>query len=256
MGYTPAFDTIYTGTLYGRWPAAPVWASLLPLLNRHGEIDMSIEAICGMTGWPRDLLEEGIRQLMEPDPHSRTPGHNGVRLEPLVQGRPWGWRAVNHPVYREKARKMNYDAARTESGKDAERKRQSRAVPTHPDGTGESRAVPLSDSDSDSNTDSEKNPQGKTPVGKNARKRATSASTVFPLDFALDDALRAQALKRAADCDVDEAFVQFRAHHQARESKFVNWRQAWTTWVGNFEQFGYPKRKANGVAPGMEGVRW
>jgi hypothetical protein len=104
MGYTPAFDSIYTGTLYGRWPAAAVWASLLPLLDRHGVIDMSVEAICGMTGWPRDLLVEGIRQLMEPDPYSRTPGHNGVRLAPLVEGRPWGWRAVNHALYREKAR--------------------------------------------------------------------------------------------------------------------------------------------------------
>ncbi len=129
------------GTLYGRWPAAAVWASLLPLFDKNGVLDISMQAICGMTGWPLDLLEQGIQQLMEPDPKSRTPDHDGRRLIPLDANRPWGWRAVNHSKYREKARKQNYDDKRTESGADAERKRQSRAVPTSPD---ESRAVPLS----------------------------------------------------------------------------------------------------------------
>lgn len=148
MGYTPAFDTIYTGTLYGRWPAAPVWASLLPLLDRHGNLDMSVEAICGMTGWPRDLLLEGIRQLTEADPHSRTPGNNGARLVSLVEGRPWGWRAVNHGIYREKARKQLHDERRKESGENAERMASRRAEtrddPTRPAKT---RDDPLSDSD-------------------------------------------------------------------------------------------------------------
>jgi hypothetical protein len=139
------------GTLYGRWPAAAVWASLLPLLDKNGVLDISMQAISGMTGWPLDLLEKGIQQLMEPDAKSRTPDHDGRRLVLLDEARPWGWRAVNHSKYREKARKQNYDAARTESGADAERKRASRAVPRSPD---ESRAVPLSDT----NTNTDKTP--------------------------------------------------------------------------------------------------
>lgn len=78
---------------------------------------------------------------------------------------------------------------------------------------------------------------------KRARKRAASASAEFPLDFALTEVLRAQALERAADCDADAAFEQFRAHHQANGSKFKSWPAAWRTWIGNFERFGYPKRK-------------
>lgn len=151
MGYTPAFSDIYMGTLYGRWPAAAVWASLLPLLDKNGVLDISMQAISGMTGWPLDLLEQGIQQLMEPDAKSRTPDHDGRRLILLDAARPWGWRAVNHSKYREKARKQNYDSARTESGEDAERKRASRAVPRSPD---ESRAVPLSDT----NTNTDKTP--------------------------------------------------------------------------------------------------
>ena len=80
---------------------------------------------------------------------------------------------------------------------------------------------------------------------KSARKRASSVSTEFPLDFALDEALKAQALRRASDCDVEAAFEQFRAHHQANGSTFKSWPAAWRTWIGNFDRFGYPKRKEN-----------
>lgn len=121
MGYTPAFDDIYMGTLYGRWPAAAVWASLLPLIDANGCIDMSLQAICGMTGWPMDLLKQGIEQLMEPDPDSRSPDSEGRRLVPMEPGRPWGWRAVNHRKYRERARLQNKNAREVESGQNQER---------------------------------------------------------------------------------------------------------------------------------------
>ena len=150
-GYTPAFDSIYDGTLYGRWPAAAVMATLIPLIDAKGCINRSFEAIAGMTGWPMELLKRGIEELEQPDPHSRTPAEDGRRLIKLDPARPWGWRVVNHMLYREKARKMAYDKERTESGRDAERKRaereNSRDVPTSPD---ESRDVPLSDSYADS----------------------------------------------------------------------------------------------------------
>lgn len=123
MGYTPVFESIYTGTLYGRWPAAAVWASLLPLFDRNGNLDMSLEALCGMTGWPRDLLEQGIRQLMEPDQHSRTKGHDGRRMILLDPERSWGWKCVNHGFYREKSRLMSKSAVEVASGKNAERLR-------------------------------------------------------------------------------------------------------------------------------------
>jgi hypothetical protein len=120
-GYTPVFGDIYMGTLYGKWPAAPVWASLLPLLDKHGRIDMSLQAIAGMTGWPIDLLEEGIRQLTSPDPGSRTGDEQGRRLVPIDHDRPWGWQAVNHGKYKEKARLMGKNAREVESGLNRER---------------------------------------------------------------------------------------------------------------------------------------
>lgn len=120
------FAEIYTGSLYGQWPAAAVWASLLPLTDKHGRIDMSLQAIAGMTGWPIELLEKGIQQLMEPDPQSRTPDEDGRRLVPIDDSRPWGWRIVNHAKYREKARLAAKNARDVETGREAERKKKAR----------------------------------------------------------------------------------------------------------------------------------
>jgi hypothetical protein len=160
-GYTPVFDSVYDGTLCGRWPALPVWLSILPMADKNGHIDRSYAAIAARTGWPLELLKQGIADLMSPDPESRTPDCDGRRLELLdPENRQWGWRVINHGQYRNKARKAAYDADRTASGADADRKRQqreaSRHVPTSPD---MSRVVPPSDSDAntDLNSDSEKN---------------------------------------------------------------------------------------------------
>lgn len=143
-GYTPVFSSIYDGSLYGRWPEAAVLATLLPLADARGHIDMSYEAIAGKTGWPMDLLRQGIAQLSEPDARSRSKNEEGRRLIPLDSEREWGWKVVNHGLYREKARKSSFDAARVADGRNAERMRSRR----RPDAT---RDHPPSDSDSNSN---------------------------------------------------------------------------------------------------------
>jgi hypothetical protein len=154
-GYTPVFDSVYHGTLCGRWPALPVWMTILPMADKHGHIDLTYQAISALTGWPIELLKQAIAELMQPDPESRSDSHEGRRLILIdPENRSWGWKVVNHERYREKARKAAYDAQRTASGQDAERKRASRDVPRCPDAA---REVPLSDSDAntDSNTNKE-----------------------------------------------------------------------------------------------------
>jgi hypothetical protein len=151
-GYTPVFSSMYDGTLFGKWPTAAVWASLLPLLDARGELNMSYEAISARTGWPMDLLKQGISALMQPDPDSQSQAEEGRRLVLLDPARSWGWRAVNHSRYRERARKHNYDRVRVESGDNAERMRRRREAEQRPATT---RDDPLSDSDSDSDTNTE-----------------------------------------------------------------------------------------------------
>jgi hypothetical protein len=122
-GFTMVYGSIYDGSLMGQWPAAPVFATLLPLADKNGNIDLRPELIAFKTGWPIELLREGIEQLMQPDPQSRSKEKDGRRLQPLDPDRPWGWQVVNHKFYREKSRLAAKNALYTESGRDAERKR-------------------------------------------------------------------------------------------------------------------------------------
>lgn len=163
MGYTPLFDTMLTGTLYGRWPHTGIWACLLSRASREGVIDEQPAALAAAIGVPVELLLDCIRDFMSPDPESRTPDNDGRRLELLQQHRSWGWRVVNHYKYREKARKKVYDDERTESGEDAARKQAeraaaaaSRAVPRCPD---TSRAVPLSEAEATPEAEAKKKPR-------------------------------------------------------------------------------------------------
>lgn len=255
-GYTPLFSSLATGTLCGKWPDIGLWAIVLALADWQGVVDATPHYISNVTGLPVTEVKACMQRFCEPDPDSRSKAEHGARLILVDPQREWGWRVVNIQLYRDRASGKD----QIMDGRNAEKvrryKERHRQTPAD---TGRHHRTPTHTTDLNTDSDSEKNPQEKTPVGKNARKRATSASTEFPLDFALDDALRAQALKRAPDCDVEASFAQFRAHHEARGAKFKNWRQAWTTWVGNYEQFGYPKRQSlNGksLAEIYPGVKW
>jgi hypothetical protein len=153
-GYTPAFSSIYDGTLCGKWPTAVVWASLLPLIDSRGEIRMSYEAIAARTGWPMDLLRQGISDLMLPDPDSQSEAEEGRRLVLLDASKNWGWRAVNHALYREKARLMSKAQREIANGSNRERMKDRRGPP----GTaGNDEGPPSTPSpNSDSNTDKNK----------------------------------------------------------------------------------------------------
>lgn len=192
-GYTPAFASMYDGTLCGQWPAAAVWASLLPLLDVHGELNMTFEAISARTGWPMDLLKQGVLALMQPDSDSQSPAEDGRRLVPLDPARSWGWRAVNHDKYREKARKQNGDRTRVASGENVGRMRRRREAELGDQRPAPTRADPLSDSDSDTDTNKKKNiytspevsagtKESEAPAGTPKRKRSRTERAASPLE--------------------------------------------------------------------------
>lgn len=154
-GYVPLFDSIATGTLYGRWPDIGLWPIVLALADRHGRLDVSPGYLAGVTGLPEVDVVACMKRFSAPDLCSRSKEENGARLVPLDPNRDWGWMIVNHGKYREKARLMAKDSARTAAGKDAERKRFARSPPVSP-------AVPLSYSDANADIRKEKKEKKKT----------------------------------------------------------------------------------------------
>jgi hypothetical protein len=257
-GYTPLFASLTTGTLCGKWPDIGLWPIILSLADKNGVVDVTHQYISTVTGLALPEVIACMKRFCEADWGSRSPAEAGARLMLLEEHREWGWQIVNHALYRERARLMSKSAREVASGSNRERMKDRppltaadrRSPPT-------TAADPLSNANANANADKNSSRE-KTPSKRSRGKRAPSVSTEFPLDFALDDALRAQALQRAADCDVDASFAQFRAHHEARGSQFKNWRQAWVSWIGNYEHFGYPKRKVNGETMTFAGkpVEW
>lgn len=162
-GYTPVFGSVFTGTLHGRWPDTGLWLCLLAMSNKHGEVDCTPQYIASATGLEVAEVTACIERFMQPDAYSRSRGEEGRRLIPLDSSRPWGWKIVNHSVYRERARKQARQATETASGRDAERKRKGRLSGDAQPCPANSGAVPLSDTD----TDTDKN------------KRDASASVVL-----------------------------------------------------------------------------
>lgn len=157
MGYTPLFDSMLTGTLYGRWPHTGIWACLLSRATREGLIDETPQALAAAIGVPVETLTTCIRDFMNPDPDSRSPEQDGRRLALIHEHRSWGWRVINHSKYRDKARKKAFDEGRVESGENRERMRDRRAThddPTRPDAT---RRDPPSDAEA---TPTQSKPEG------------------------------------------------------------------------------------------------
>lgn len=150
-GYAPLFGSLATGTLCGKWPDIGLWPIVLSLSDRHGVVDVTPDYLARITGLPLDDVIACMGRFCAPDPYSRSTTEKGARLLLLdPDHRAWGWRIVNHGHYREKARLQSKDSARTESGKDAARKREKRSEsPGIPPSPPESPGVPLSDSDSD-----------------------------------------------------------------------------------------------------------
>lgn len=219
-GYTPIFDTVFTGTLCGKWPDIGVWLCLLAMADKHGNVDVTPQYLSAVIGIPLDDLLDCIKRFQEPDEASRSTNDDGRRLVAIDPDRPWGWKIVNHKWYRDKARKQAWDADRTATGADADRKRQERAeasrdgVPTCPDA---SRRGPPSDTDTNTDT--------------NTRERARKRATRLPDDFELTPERRAVA--EAEQVPAERTFAKFCDYWRAvsgQKGRKLDWDATWRNW--------------------------
>lgn len=232
-GYAPVFQSVFRGTLCGRWPDLPVWLTLLPLMDSRGEIDMTHEAIAALTGWPIELLRQAIAALEQPDPRSRSQAEEGRRLVRLEAGRDWGWRVVNHAMYRAKASDLNQSRRQIEDGRNAEKTRRYRERQRHaPADTGKTPA----DTGKDTGTTdyrlqtSDKNSLPSKTRGESARAKR---STRCPPDFIPDLAVASALLP---DIDAQAEAQKFRDWEF--KTPRSDWAATWRNWVQRCKETG------------------
>lgn len=222
---------MYDGTLYGHWQAIVTFQQMIVLCDADGILDMTPQALAARTSIPFEIIQTGVEVLEKPDPYSRTPGDDGRRIVRLDEHRPWGWRLVNHHVYREMV------AAEDKRKADRERiaaKRAACRAPSDPVASCRTESQQVANvAHTDTDTDTER--EGK-------RKRAKRASRV-PEDFFPDlDFARSQL----PDVDAEREAQKFRDWEF--KTPRSDWAAAWRRWIETCRERGqYAKRPKTGA---------
>lgn len=122
MGYTKLFSSILDSTIWIE-PAATrlVWITLLAMADRDGVVEASVPGLANRARVDRSECERALALLLSPDPDSRTPDHEGRRIE-VVAG---GWKIINYDEYRRRL------SAEEQREKTAERQRRYQARLRH-----------------------------------------------------------------------------------------------------------------------------
>lgn len=221
MSWGPLFAGIYKGSLRGKPDHLLVWCWIIANKDRHGIVDANFNAIADETGLSSTAVAQVIHSFCQPDPDSRCQLNEGRRLQPLPE-RGFGWRVVTNELYGARVRKQLYDARRTETGVDAERKRVARVAAQKSKRPDASRRVPtVPDSTSDYITSHEETESETAPKARRPAKR-------MPAEYVIPETLREWALQHAPDVNIDAELAaikdcEFKTAHKDWDAAFRNW---------------------------------
>lgn len=74
-----------------------VWIAMLAMADHAGRVWSSVPGLANRARVPLEDVEIALDTFLSPDPYSRTPDHEGRRIEPIDGG----WRLLNHAKYRQ-----------------------------------------------------------------------------------------------------------------------------------------------------------
>ena len=99
-GWAKLFSSIVTSTIWTEDDATlRVWIAMLATADADGVVEGSVPGFASLARVTVEQLEESVKKLKSPDPHSRTPDHEGRRIE-AIEG---GWLILNYAKYRQQA---------------------------------------------------------------------------------------------------------------------------------------------------------
>jgi hypothetical protein len=97
-GYTKLFSNIVASTIWREDDKTRlVWITLLALSDRDGYVAASLPGLADLAHVSIEDCEMAIGKLQQPDKYSRSPEHDGRRIE-AVEG---GWLILNRAKYRD-----------------------------------------------------------------------------------------------------------------------------------------------------------
>ena len=96
-GFTKLFSSITDSTIWCESTSVRiVWITMLAMADRDGNIAASIPGLATRARVTVPECEEALTKFLSPDKYSRTPDHEGRRIE-VIHG---GWRLLNYNYYR------------------------------------------------------------------------------------------------------------------------------------------------------------
>lgn len=99
-GYAKLFSSIVTSSVWCEDDATlRVWIAMLATSDAEGIVEGSIPGFANLARVSVEQLRTSLEKLSAPDPYSRTPDHEGRRVE-AIEG---GWRILNYEKHREQA---------------------------------------------------------------------------------------------------------------------------------------------------------
>lgn len=98
-GYTKLFADIVDSSIWHEdSEVRVVWVTLLALCNADGFVRGSVGWLAGKARVPEVKVRQALDTFQRPDPQSRTPDHEGRRIEQL----PDGWLVLNYLAFRDR----------------------------------------------------------------------------------------------------------------------------------------------------------
>jgi len=97
-GFTKLFNSIVTSTIWCEDDKTRiVWITMLALCDRYGDLSASIPGLAHVANVSIEATKVALKNLMKPDPYSRTKNHGGRRIVEIDGG----WHIFNYAKYRD-----------------------------------------------------------------------------------------------------------------------------------------------------------
>lgn len=99
-GWAKLFNSIVTSSVWTEDDATlRVWIAMLASCDSEGVVEGSVPGFASLARVSIEQMEAAVKKLAAPDSYSRTPDHEGRRLE-CIEG---GWLILNYGKYRQQA---------------------------------------------------------------------------------------------------------------------------------------------------------
>ena len=206
LTFTKLFSSITESTVWCE-PAHTrlVWITMLAMADRKGRVWASVPGLANRARVPLEDTEKALATFLAPDRYSRTPDHEGRRIEPIDGG----WRLLNHEKYRD----MRDEEVRREQNREAQERKRSKSANT----------LTVSTS---------KPASAQAEAEADASKSRAGRGTRLPADWKPTQELQVWAAKTRPDLNAGETLDRFRDYWVAQPKGVkLDWDAIFRNWV-------------------------